>query len=216
VKKIPKVLLCIIFLIIACNISYAQKNIDGFKTYLIKKGDILGKIAPMEHWDIIQRVNRIDEKHLPLGKEILIPNDIKKALRFCPVPEVIKDAVKLERVIYFFLDIQYFGAYEQGKLMLWGPISSGRKGKKDYSTPEGNFNVIWKAKKYFSKRYQASMPYAVNFSATGYFFHQQSLPGRPASHGCIRLLRSDAKTLFYWIKKNDIIIVTRIESLRKT
>ncbi|MFH1990536.1 MAG: L,D-transpeptidase, partial [Patescibacteria group bacterium] len=48
---------------------------------------------------------------------------------------------------------------------------------------------------------------AVNFSETGYFFHQQSLPGRPASHGCVRLTMEDAKTLFYWSQKNDVVII---------
>ena len=33
---------------------------------------------------------------------------------------------------------------------------------------------------------------------TGYGFHKSSLPGRPASHGCVRLLESDAKWLFHW------------------
>ncbi len=34
-----------------------------------------------------------------------------------------------------------------------------------------------------------------------------SLPGRPASHDCIRLMMEDAKTLFYWSQKSDIIII---------
>jgi lipoprotein-anchoring transpeptidase ErfK/SrfK len=55
------------------------------------------------------------------------------------------------------------------------------------------------------------MPYAVNFSEKGYFFHHQSLPGKPASHGCIRLLKVDAERLFYWIGKNDPVIITDLK-----
>ena len=62
--------------------------------------------------------------------------------------------------------------------------------------------------KFISKKYDVPMPYAVNFSPKGYFMHQQSLPGRPASHGCIRLRRSDAKLIFEWLKKGDPIILS--------
>jgi lipoprotein-anchoring transpeptidase ErfK/SrfK len=51
------------------------------------------------------------------------------------------------------------------------------------------------------------MPYAVCFNNAGYFLHQQSLPGRPASHGCVRLLISDAKMIFNWLEKGDQIII---------
>ncbi|MCD6412119.1 L,D-transpeptidase family protein [bacterium] len=179
-------------------------EITGFKEYLIKKGDCLSKIVPPSQWEIVMKVNKIDEKHLIPGKKILIPVN-EKAKEFCPVPKKINDDG--ERVVVFFLDIQYFGAYEKGKLILWGPISSGKRN----STPQGKFYVRWKSKNYFSRKYKREMPYAVNFFK-GYFFHQQALPGYPASHGCIRLLHQDAKKLFYWIKIGDPVIITTLEN----
>lgn len=187
----------------AVSYSYAEP-LEGFKEYKIKKGDTLSKIAPREHWDIIEKVNRIDARHLIIGKIILIPSDLEKAKEFLPVPENIPD-ISAERVLVMYLDIQYFGAYEKGKLLFWGPVSSGRKG---YLTPLGNYEMLWKCRNYFSKKYGVQMPYAVNFSPAGYFMHEQSLPGRPASHGCIRLRRADAKKIFKWIKKGDQIIVS--------
>ena len=43
------------------------------------------------------------------------------------------------------------------------------------------------------------MPWYFNFgSREGLAFHAYSLPGYPASHGCIRLLERDARWLFDW------------------
>lgn len=201
--------LCIlfsVFLFAFSQISLAEEALEGFTFHKVKIGDTLSKIAPLEHWDIIRRVNRIDEAHLIIGKTILIPTDLEKANKFLPVPEYMEGAEKTERTVYIFLEKQYFGAYENGQLAFWGPISSG---KKERETPRGNFKVLWKTEFYHSKKYDANMPFAVNISNNGYFLHEQSLPGRPASHGCIRLLREDAKKLFNWVKKHDPVILTK-------
>lgn len=181
---------------------------EGFKKYKIKKGDTLTKVAPREHWDIIEKVNRIDSRHLIVGKTIFIPSDFEKAKEFLPVPKSITDFFT-KRALIMYLDIQYFGAYENGELVFWGPVSSGKEG---YSTPSGNYEMLWKSEKYISKKYNMPMPYAVNFSPAGYFMHEQSLPGRPASHGCVRLRRSDAKQIFQWIEKGDPIIMRALKN----
>ena len=182
-----------------CN----QAQIEGFICYQVKKGDTLWKIASPEDWALIKKINRIDEKHLPQSKKILIPQNLEKVSRYIPVAKEIEEVRTFQRAIFFFLEKQYFGAYEYGRLIHWGAISSGKNG----STPIGLFKIQWKAINYYSKKYDAAMPFAVNFSEAGYFFHQQSLPGRPASHGCIRLTMEDAKTLFYWSQKNDLVII---------
>ncbi len=189
--------------ILFSSVSSAEL-LEGFKEYKIKEGDTLTIIAPGEHWDIIEKANRIDARHLIIGKIILIPSDFEKAKKFLPVPKNITD-IFAERALIMYLDIQYFGAYEKGRLIFWGPVSSGKKG---YLTPLGNYEMLWKSQNYISKKYKMPMPYAVNFSPAGYFMHQQSLPGQPASHGCIRLRRSDAIQIFKWIKKGDQIIVS--------
>jgi len=209
-----KIVIVLIINVLLClfsrEVSYSEELIEGFKSYLIKKGDTLSGIAPPDHWDLIMRVNKIDERHLVVGKEILIPEDFDKAKKFLPVPQVSPEiplgltTPEHKRIIFFFLDSQYFAAYYEGKLWSWGPISSGRPG---FETPKGIFRVQWKSKDYISKRYEVPMPFAVNFSDRGYFFHQQSLPGRPASRGCIRLLGVDAEKLFRWVKRGDIIII---------
>lgn len=191
-----------VLFILFSSVSSAEP-LGGFKEYKIKKGDTLAIIAPRECWDIIEKVNRIDAKHLIIGKTILIPSNFEKAKEFLPVPENIPN-ISAERALVMYLDIQYFGAYEKGKFVFWGPFSSGKKG---YSTPSGNYEMLWKSENYISKKYNMPMPYAVNFSPAGYFIHEQSLPGWPASHGCVRLRRADAKKIFQWIKKGDRIII---------
>lgn len=195
------------------NQGHSEEKIEGFTPYLIKKGDTLSKISPKKYWDIIQRVNRIDEKHLIVGRRILVPEVSGEAVKFPPpVPEKIQSSGNngQKKALYFFLDIQYFAAYQNNELWLWGPISSGKKG----STPKGEFKVLWKRRYYVSRKYGMPMPYAVNFSEKGYFFHQQSLPGRPASHGCVRLLEVDAERLFNWIEKNNPVIVMNKSSFQ--
>jgi lipoprotein-anchoring transpeptidase ErfK/SrfK len=183
-------------------ISQADSSPPGFREYKIQKGDLLGKIAPREHWDLIRRVNRIDEFHLIAGKKILVPHDVELAKNWIPVPGNIDPSS--EREVVIFLESQYFGAYENGNLVYWGPISSGKSGN---CTPSGKFKVLWKSKDYWSRKYDAEMPFAICISNSGYFMHAQALPGRRASHGCIRLLEKDAQKLFEWTKKGDLVTI---------
>ena len=194
------------FVLVSSEVSFAQtlSAPEGFVVYQVKQGDALNKIAPCEHWDLIKRINKIDENHLPAGKNIFIPVDLEKAITFLPIPQSIEEAKNKVRSLYVFLDSQYFGAYENGNLSFWGPISSG---KKNTGTPKGNFRVNWKTKNYNSKKYDATMPFAINISDDGLFIHEQALPGKPASHGCVRLLREDAKKIYSWIEKNDPVII---------
>ncbi len=199
----------IVFLVLSVS-AIGGEIPNGFYLYKIKKGDLLGNLALPRNWDEIMRINRVDSRHLRIGEMILLPVNPNRIPYFCPVPKNIKTAKKISQTIYIFLDIQYFGAYKYGKLLFWGPISSGKGGI--HQTPTGLFYIRWKAKKYFSHSqecYGAPMPYALNLSNTGYFLHEQVMPGKPASHGCIRLLRIDAKKLFFWSKISDLVAIVK-------
>jgi lipoprotein-anchoring transpeptidase ErfK/SrfK len=178
---------------------------DGFVKRVLKKGETLAKICCTDSTTriIFMKVNRLDERHFPTGKEVLIPVDINKAMLYTPVPATITDS-RGEREIRVFIDRQYFGAYEGGKLLFWGPVSSGKKEK---PTPPGKFFVNYKERFRRSLKYEnAPMPFSINYN-NGFFMHQQSLPGRPASHGCIRLLQVDAERLFFWAQRRDPVTV---------
>jgi hypothetical protein len=86
-----------------------------------------------------------------------------------------------------------------GRTFQW-PVSTGRD---RYDTPAGSFRAIRLARVYYSKKYDdAPMPNSVFFYG-GYAIHgtyEESKLGRPASHGCVRLSRAHAATLFELVR----------------
>ena len=80
-------------------------------------------------------------------------------------------------------------------------VSTARPG---YYTPRGTFRVQRTAKVYYSKKYDNSpMPNSVFFKG-GYAIHGSyyvSSLGRPASHGCVRLLPANAARLYSLVQK---------------
>ena len=113
------------------------------------------------------------------------------------------------RELRFYLNRQMFDYFEDGELLVSGPISSGKAG---HTTPTGTFSVLAKEKDKESSLYtnevgtQAWMPYAIQFHGN-YFIHEGWLPGYPASHGCIRLGHLQAKLLFERMKIGDPVTV---------
>ena len=80
-------------------------------------------------------------------------------------------------------------------------VSTARPG---YYTPRGTYRVQRTAKVYYSRKYDNSpMPNSVFFKG-GYAIHGsyyvRSL-GRPASHGCVRLLPANATKLYNLVQK---------------
>jgi hypothetical protein len=146
----------------------------------------------------LQKLNRVDAAHLGQWKHLIVPSrwDLDE-LAYSPMPEFIEELTDGPQTLVVDLPAQVFGAYEFGTLVRWGPVSSGRPGD---STPPGRYQLNWKARVRISSVNNSwIMPWYFNFDTiTGYGFHKYSLPGRPASHGCVRLLESDAKWVFHW------------------
>lgn len=91
---------------------------------------------------------------------------------------------------------QVLRAFEGDQLVIESPISTGKQGK---ATPNGSFTTGPKLRMHRSRLYHnAPMPYSVQV-AGNYFIHGfESVPARPASHGCIRLPMERAKEFFDW------------------
>jgi hypothetical protein len=84
--------------------------------------------------------------------------------------------------------------YKDGAAVVTGKISTGRKG---YDTPPGHYLVTDKIRMQRSTIYKVPMPYFLRLSFSEYGIHQGVNPGRPASHGCIRIGEETvAKTVF--------------------
>ena len=84
------------------------------------------------------------------------------------------------------------------------PVSTGRKG---FRTPEGNYVVTDKHRKWRSTRYPADMPFFMRLSCGEIGFHEGRLPGYPASHGCIRMRRKDAAEFFKQVPIGTKVVI---------
>ncbi len=96
---------------------------------------------------------------------------------------------------------QLLRGYQGDRLIIETRVSTGRKG---YTTPNGTWTAgPEKSRMRYSRKYDNSpMPWAIQIYG-GYFMHgYPSVPKRPASHGCVRLLLRDgnpAKWLWHWV-----------------
>ena len=82
----------------------------------------------------------------------------------------------------------------------------------EHPTPTGVFSVIQKNRHHRSNIYSgAPMPFMQRITWSGIAMHQGALPGRPASHGCIRLPQDFAQTLWKRTKLGARVIVARDE-----
>ena len=77
------------------------------------------------------------------------------------------------------------------------PVSTGLR---SYDTPGGSFTPFRMEKDHFSKEWDdAPMPHSIFFTTRGHAIHgtdHRRNIGRPASHGCVRLERENARALF--------------------
>ncbi|MEZ5899733.1 MAG: L,D-transpeptidase family protein [Hyphomicrobiaceae bacterium] len=93
---------------------------------------------------------------------------------------------------------------EYGNVKYSWPISSGTA---SHPTPRGTFRPQWTAKMWYSRKYDnAPMPHAVfiNGGVAVHATYATKYLGRPASHGCIRLAPSNAKTFYNLVHKHGL------------
>jgi lipoprotein-anchoring transpeptidase ErfK/SrfK len=138
-----------------------------------------------------------------------------------------------QRRIVVDLGEQKARLYHQGKLVAVSPISSGREGKR---SPVGRFSVIEEDPDHRSSLYGnyvcngkvvkenidirkggrppgsrfegVPMPYFLRFSGA-YGLHAGRLPGYPASSGCIRLPKRQAKRFYDAVRVGTPVVVQR-------
>jgi len=147
---------------------------------------------------VLQKLNRADLDHLDRLPSLVVPDVwVDDELAYSPMPRRFPSGQQHPRVVVVYTPAQVFGAYEYGVLVHWGPVSSGRRTD---PTPSGLFHLNWRKQSHVSTiDPDWIMPWSFNFeNRVGLAFHEQDLPGRPASHGCIRMLGADARWLFEW------------------
>lgn len=173
------------------------------------------KVGPGESWsslfpdpdkrDIVQRLNRTYNS-LWTGKVIAVPKNLSDVTLRDVAPFPLKLAHNKEQQIIVDQSKLAWAAYDdQGNLIKWGPVSSGRDKCSDSNrscrTLTGIFRMFSKENSRCTSdvfpvgRGGARMPYCMYFHK-GFAMHgSDDVPGYRASHGCIRMFVQDAKWL---------------------
>ncbi|WP_276134553.1 L,D-transpeptidase [Polluticoccus soli] len=151
---------------------------------------------------VIELTNRVTGDNMKMGQKLLIPKSFPNDWRaYSPYPFQYAAATDMPKLFIIDKSTQTFGAYEYGKLVRWGLVSTGRN---DDLTPVGRYNFNWKDDYRLSSEAPEGelweMYWMFNFDARlGMHVHQYSLPiAYPASHGCVRVSEADAKWNFGW------------------
>jgi hypothetical protein len=175
------------------KISYSRdtlvnrKEVDSFKN----------RYSDAEE-ELIYALNRKDARRLRVGDELVIPDTLTMDLNdYSPFPEQLEIIKGIPKAVLISRRIQAVGLYENGKLKTWGPASTG---KQSTPTPTGLYYGNYRSRKKISTIDKSwVMPFYFNYmNYEGIGTHEYTLPGYPASHGCVRLRKEEAVTIYEW------------------
>lgn len=197
--------------------------------YVLKKGDLKNLFG--EYSKEMIRFNKMAKKYWKEGTIVKKPvdSDLPLLKNWTPLPETYAGCKPgMSECIVVDLANQFLGVYKNGKLFVSYPVASGTsameckdaktKQPKSCATPAGYYKILTSCKakdkngklkqmkfsKIFSYRYKVWMFWPLHLGNSR-FIHgtdpPNNLPGYPASHGCVRMLTSDAKALY---KMTDI------------
>ncbi len=118
-----------------------------------------------------------------------------------PVSDVLQSGV----LIVISKASQRMYVFKDGVPWASSPVSTGKRG---HGTPAGVFPILQKRVHHRSNLYSnAPMPYMQRLTWRGIAIHAGRLPGYPASHGCIRLPYSFARSLFALTRADSTTVV---------
>ena len=189
----------------------------SYRTFEIKRGEVKRSISQLktevgeEALAVVLKLNRLDENHLRAGVTLVIPKQVDQLITYSPFPREVATARDIPKFLLVSRRVQAFGAYEFGRLVRWGPTSTG---KKETPTPAGLYHTNWKSKATRSTvNTEWLLAWYFNIdNKKGISFHQYELPGSPASHGCIRLLADDAAWIYGWADEWTLSTDRRVET----
>jgi hypothetical protein len=146
---------------------------------------------------LLEKTNRRDVDHIRPKVEVAVPRPPFDFAAYSPFPMELGCLADIPKAILVSLRVQAFGAYESGRLVRWGPVSTGAS---KHQTPAGLYHTNWRSRRKVSTLDSHwIMPWYFNLhTSMGVAFHQYAVPGRPQSFGCIRLLGEDARWIYSW------------------
>lgn len=153
--------------------------------------------------ELVQMINRRLMRTVSIGDTVIVPTVFEVDFRaYSPFPRYYAGGRDFDKLFVMEKTIQAFAAYEYGKLTRWGIINTGNPD--EVPTPNGRYNFNWR------EPYRVStlsppgeeweMYWVINFhQERGMHVHQYEMPtGGPASHGCVRLVDTDAEWVYNW------------------
>jgi hypothetical protein len=106
-------------------------------------------------------------------------------------------------------DAQMMTVAVDGVVRYHWPVSTGNP---SYETPSGSFRTFRMEADHFSKEFDdAPMPHLIFFTKIGHAIHgtvYENRLGTPASHGCVRLSRANAATLYALVEEQGVLNTT--------
>ncbi len=147
--------------------------------------------------DAVLRLNRLDAGHAWQGDTLVVPEPLPPFTALSPYPRRLAVARDVPKLLLVSIRVQAWAAYERGLLARWGPTSTG---KPETPTCAALYYTNWKSKERRSTvNPNWVLRWYFNFeSQGGCSFHVYDLPGRPASHSCVRLDDADAEWIYHW------------------
>lgn len=83
------------------------------------------------------------------------------------------------------------------------------------STPSGAFTILEKKPDYYSRTYDAPMPYMLRLTNDGVAIHGSNVREGWATHGCIGVPLDFARLIFGAAKKGDLVVIVPAEPSAK-
>lgn len=141
-----------------------------------------------------------------VGDTVVVPDTVVEDMRAYSVfPPLWFGADTIRKIIVISNAYQAYACYEKGKLVRFAGCNTGTESKPTFP---GRYSVNWRERlRTSSINENWKLPFNVNFHLyAGNAFHQYYMPGRPASHSCVRQFMDDAEWLFNWVedgKRNE-------------
>ena len=151
-----------------------------------------------EQLGLLEKLNRADREGLSGLNVLVVPDRWDARVQaHSPLPQALPELALRATALVVHQPLQVFGAYEKGRLVRWGPVSTGRR---EYPTPSGLFHLNWRSRgRHSTLNPDWYMEWYFNFhNERGLSLHQYALPGEPASRACVRLLERDARWIYDW------------------
>src|SRR3954453_4385929 len=153
------------------------------------------------------------EKHVGRGRACVAvrPGNMRSLLlsSLCLMLVAVSGAAEAKVSITVDKDAQQMTVAVDGVARYHWPVSTGIPPRE---TPSGSFRAFRMEEDHYSKEFDdAPMPPSIFFTKIGHAIHgtdSESRLGTPASHGCVRLSRAHASTLYDLVKREGVLNTT--------